>query len=1305
MTTSSSGVPVDPVPESSQGFTSAITNREVRNRWQLQYGPESGLKPSVFISCASADFESHRKALADLLPTQDAAPVWQEKFRQLGGDLLEKLHEAVRNSAVVIHLIGENVGYKEPIPAERIGLVVEAISGKLHGVLPDFSRLTFTQWEAVLAIAYRKPLLIYIPEGTRLKIDPNAEMPLSGGEWNEAQELASQQNHLCWLLKQTHDVGKPGSFRDAEKLLMVAVLDLGSVLAEARLKHRQNREKEKQTSLHKSFGKQSPVAETTHYLNGRKLAHVTVHGRDWLQKDIKQWLSDGDKKIFWLQADAGFGKSSFCSKLALGWNGDTSVTVAAQVYCNPSMGPFEVLRQICCQLRSTVPNYQDKFDDLWNQIPWNKIEIPEELDQEGPEQDEFTDKLVGPLLIDPLRRETSHTGLDYLIVIDGLDEVLQRREGASENPLQGLLQRLFDAALPCVRFLVTSRPSKHYQQLDDLIGTRQPHDCEPTRDQEETDARLFIKGELGDDWCADHVLSVVLTKSKLSMLYLHYLAYEIRKGKLAPDRLGELPDGLGRYYLAKLREYFPGASGLNLYQSRVSPCLAAIAAGERTDVTVADLETCFGADTIREFRESMHAMIIERQIETRNTGDQAMFLVQRNKKIEGRMAQVFAPFHLSFMDWLVGRNYDEDHQHDPRHMFRVHAEEGDRILSKWAWREFESRKNDAKSVPNPGDYWIRQGVDHQIQTFLHLHKGELNVTSAASPYERFTYIEQAVELLAWLNKFGATEVIVSRCLSLLTNALGLTIEDDEALTHHELAAMEPVDQFKLFDLVKDICATDTTDEVIGWIGRTQRDADKWNVLVEKMLDLQEFVIRAAAASGQAARYRRLITDIRPGETLESERALANQEIDNLLSSPNANRQEMGSYAVGDIAKEWIPKVGIEIHVAGWLENLAELDYYFCQSVLGDILIEFSLSHNYSEIEELDDADLLTPFWNPIWQYTRQDVARVLALSMHHRQELSKHLQDFKAEAKQELEAIEAREKRIVEFSRNENGRIPDSFNLKESSDSLAEAREWGVHLAKVVQKPDLGEPDRDLVCAWFTRTGVTTEVRIRSMVDFLRLMFSHTAWRVGEGGASLVPTLEAHTRDREACLRILDQLIDALDPTDPSQGRIILGTAEACYLSRHFDQGRVFDGKRMSRLEYCIRTFYDHPNCDVRGLLVENVVFLIGKHDRERSVWKMDRSQMKVLQELEPQIDYWLLDPDIWVLEHVYQLFTSFARKPDTTITRPNWIDARMKHVQAHPDCLLAKISAATGQDWRTLDRSTFLKTAQRLQREHPYKP
>jgi hypothetical protein len=274
-----------------------------------------------------------------------------------------------------------------------------------------------------------------------------------------------------------------------------------------------------------------------------------------------------------------------------------------------------------------------------------------------------------------------------------------------------------------------------------------------------------------------------------------------------------------------------------------------------------------------------------------------------------------------------------------------------------------------------------------------------------------------------------------------------------------------------------------------------------------------------------------------------------------------------------------------------------------------------------------------------------------------------------------------------------------------SAESLEEAREWGVHLAKVVQKPDLGEPDRDLVCAWFTRTGVTADVRIKSMVDFLRLMFSHTAWRVGEGGASLVPTLEAHTRDRESCLKILDQLIDALDATDPSQGRVILGTAEACYLSRHFDQGRVFDGKRMSRLEYCVRTFYNHPNCDVRGLLVENVVFLVGKHDRERSVWKMDRTQMKVLQDLTPQIDHWLLDPDIWVLEHVYQLFTSFAGKPATTITLPKWIDARMKHVQDHPDCLLAEISAATGRGWQTLDRTTFLKTAQRLQREHPYQP
>lgn len=1054
------------------------------------------------------------------------------------------------------------------------------------------------------------------------------------------------------------------------------------------------------------FEPQSPQDVTRTFLDGKKLSNTQFYGRQWLYDDVVNWLQTGTEVVYWLQADAGFGKSSFCSRLSVGWDDQRLVTVAAIVYCGPSVGPYEVLRDICRQLRATCPEYAQEFDTAWNRVEWNKVSVPPALDQAGKEQEQFADELIGSLLIGPLSKrlnsqQLSSRPLNKLIVIDALDEVLQSTGGEQYNPLETLLRRLLRAKLPNFRVLLTSRPARMYPKLQDFLGAEHPRDGKPDTAGMDRDARLFIEHELANDWHTEAVVKQLLEKSKSSMLYLHFLADDIRNRHLTAADVAQLPNSLAKYYLYKLNQYFSDDDAK--YEKLVRPCLEAVAAGERTDVSAADLEACLGKVAVDEMRTSMRAMMLER----------VSLMVEQAKMIDGKQSTIFVPFHLSFMDWLLGRSFDDgstdqtaaDHAHGKQHRFRIFVEEGDRILAKWAWCEYTRRKPDRSFEPVPHDYWIRQGVYHLLRTFDHLDKGRLKPAVKKTnhllqaveyllrtfapwhsglwkllptpPVEKYSHVVQAVEFMGWLNRFPAAADIVAGSLPLLSATLKQTEKDLDSpgTACVTLQALEDVNQQTLFDLVKDTCATEITEPVIWWIGCTQKQG--WRELVPQMLALDEYVMRFAAACGQAARYERL--------TADGEEADAVAEIDKLLESTNMNEQEMGCYTVGEVGKAQIPQ-RITPQIRKWLQKVSDTDRYFCQSVLGDLLIDLSLKGKHQQVANLDAIGVITAFWNPLWEYTRLDVISVLALRAH-QQPLRRNIDQFQTEVIRELSAIRNREQRIEKF--------------KKAAGDLA------ADLAVIVHKTELDDADNDKIIEWLTRDGLDSDLRVRTAVEFLQLMFTHPSWRICEKGSAILPLLGAQSEWRDTCIQILDRLLNSLDRSengpDPANWRVILGTSEACYLTRHFDPGREFvPGKRIPRLEHCWREFHNHWNCHVRALLAEGFFFIVGEQDVGRNGWESGRATEYLLK-FTQEIKHWLLDRDVWVLEHVYQVFQIIDERQVDDLTLQTWAKEHLAHVQAHPECLLARVTHNAGKSWVKMDRAEFLDRLQALRKRQPF--
>ncbi len=121
---------------------------------------------SLFISCVSDEFASYRDAIRRDLSRPNLDTKIQEDFIAYGGATLEKLDEYVQHCEAIIHICGDMTG------SMANELSIQYINNKypdfakrfpqLQPVLEGKDKLSYTQWEAYLAIYHSKRLFIAI---------------------------------------------------------------------------------------------------------------------------------------------------------------------------------------------------------------------------------------------------------------------------------------------------------------------------------------------------------------------------------------------------------------------------------------------------------------------------------------------------------------------------------------------------------------------------------------------------------------------------------------------------------------------------------------------------------------------------------------------------------------------------------------------------------------------------------------------------------------------------------------------------------------------------------------------------------------------------------------------------------------------------------------------------------------------------------------------------------------------------------------------------------------------------------------
>ncbi len=118
----------------------------------------------VFLSAVSDEFGDYRDQLRSKLTRHNVEVKIQEDFKDLGGTTLEKLDAYIKRCDAVVHLAGDMTGATANEPSvkairERYSDLPEKLPA-LASALDNGSGISYTQWEAWLALYHKKKLLI-----------------------------------------------------------------------------------------------------------------------------------------------------------------------------------------------------------------------------------------------------------------------------------------------------------------------------------------------------------------------------------------------------------------------------------------------------------------------------------------------------------------------------------------------------------------------------------------------------------------------------------------------------------------------------------------------------------------------------------------------------------------------------------------------------------------------------------------------------------------------------------------------------------------------------------------------------------------------------------------------------------------------------------------------------------------------------------------------------------------------------------------------------------------------------------------
>ena len=146
-----------------------------------------------------------RQKLTPYLRRAECSVCVQEDFGQSKEQTLHMLDQYVRQCSTIVHLVGEDLGFK-PIYPEIRDLTDHLASEGRPIDLEDITSISYTQWEAVLAVHHGKNLYVYATEPGKTAQAPHLERLRAGSVARFATDIADREDLIGKVLADLREI-------------------------------------------------------------------------------------------------------------------------------------------------------------------------------------------------------------------------------------------------------------------------------------------------------------------------------------------------------------------------------------------------------------------------------------------------------------------------------------------------------------------------------------------------------------------------------------------------------------------------------------------------------------------------------------------------------------------------------------------------------------------------------------------------------------------------------------------------------------------------------------------------------------------------------------------------------------------------------------------------------------------------------------------------------------------------------------------------------------------------------------------
>lgn len=260
-------------------------------------------------------------------------------------------------------------------------------------------------------------------------------------------------------------------------------------------------------------------------------------GREWINRKVEQWLENDDSKIFFITAEAGYGKSAISTHL-----GENNRSCCSVFFCQydtlSTKDPKQMLKTLIYDLSTQIEEYKHYLRE------YNLNQEIANLDEAG---------IFKKLILNILHRIENDK--KYFIVIDGLDEAYDENHN---NKIIDLIAKYFNELPSYIKVIITSRPNPNVLRI---LNEFNPIELNVNDENNLNDLKQYIRNKTTN--ITNEQIELLLNKSEGNILYLKNIL--LRGKNFSIDEINNLPQGISSFYLQNFKRLF---SNIDEYEEK-----------------------------------------------------------------------------------------------------------------------------------------------------------------------------------------------------------------------------------------------------------------------------------------------------------------------------------------------------------------------------------------------------------------------------------------------------------------------------------------------------------------------------------------------------------------------------------------------------------------------------------------------------------------------------------------------------------------------------------------------------------------